>query len=127
MRWLLTLGAVVLLAVAGVAIAARGGDEEPKPAGENLSAIKCPLEQSGESAEGEPRFEPAANSFDTAELIGLSMADATAKAGEHGCEIVVSLKDGEGQPVPIEIDPTRIYVYTEKDVVTTIEGVGGGL
>jgi hypothetical protein len=55
------------------------------------------------------------------------MADATAKAGEHGCEIVVSLKDGEGQPVPIEIDPTRIYVYTEKDVVTTIEGVGGGL
>ena len=30
-------------------------------------------------------------------------------------------------PVPIDLDPKRIYVYTEKGIVTQIEGVGGGL
>ena len=39
----------------------------------------------------------------------------------------MSVKDGAGQPVPIELDPNLIYVYTEKDVVTQIEGVGGGI
>jgi hypothetical protein len=37
------------------------------------------------------------------------------------------MEDGTGQPVPTDVDPTRIYVYTENDVVTEIEGVGGGL
>ena len=127
MRWLLALGVVVLLAVAGVAIAARDGGDETKPKGTDLTAIRCPLEQTGETPEGEPEFKAAKNSFDTAELIGLKMGDASAKAAEHGCEIVVSLQDGVGVPVPIEVDPKRIFVYTEKDVVTTIEGVGGGL
>jgi hypothetical protein len=40
---------------------------------------------------------------------------------------VVSLEDGKGVPVPIDIDPKRIYVYTEDGVVTEIEGVGGGI
>ena len=44
-----------------------------------------------------------------------------------GASIVVSIEDGVGLPVPIEVDPTRIYVYTENNAVTTIEGVGGGL
>jgi hypothetical protein len=128
MRWLLALGVVVLLAVAGVAIAARDGGEEKKTTkGTDLTAIRCPLEQTGETPDGEPKFEPAEDAFDTAELVGLKLADANAKAAEHGCEIVVSLQDGVGVPVPIDVDPERIYVYTEKDVVTTIEGVGGGL
>jgi hypothetical protein len=29
--------------------------------------------------------------------------------------------------VPVEIDLKAIYVYTEDDVVTQIEGVGGGI
>ena len=39
----------------------------------------------------------------------------------------MSVQDGAGQPVPIELNPKLIYVYTEKDVVTQIEGVGGGI
>ena len=31
------------------------------------------------------------------------------------------------QPVPIELNPKLIYVYTENGVVTHIEGVGGGI
>ena len=75
----------------------------------------------------QPEYRPAKNAFDTAELIGLSLSDAQAKAGERGCDIVVSVKDGAGQQVPIEINPKLIYLYTEKDVVTQIEGVGGGI
>ena len=30
-------------------------------------------------------------------------------------------------PVPIELDPNRIFVYTKNNVVTQIEGVGGGI
>ncbi len=128
MRWLLALGVVVLLAAGGVAIAARDGGEEKKTTkGTDLTAIRCPLEQTGQTPDGEPEFKAAKNSFDTAELIGLGLPEASAKAAEHGCEIVVSLQDGVGVPVPIDVDPKRIYVYTEKDVVTTIEGVGGGL
>jgi hypothetical protein len=128
MRWLLTLGAVLVLAVAGIAIAARGGEEEKPPAaGQDLTAIRCPLEEAGQSADGQTRYRPADNAFDTKVLIGMRLADAEAKAAEHGCTIVVSLRDGVGLPVPIEVDPTRIYVYTENDAVTTIEGVGGGL
>ena len=101
--------------------------EENKPTGTNLTAIRCPLVQTGETADGEPEFGPAKDAFDTAELIGLKLADATAKAAKHGCDIVVSVKDGVGEPVPIELNPKLIYVYTEKDVVTEIEGVGGGI
>jgi ABC-type Fe3+-hydroxamate transport system substrate-binding protein len=126
---LLTLVAVAVLAVASIAIAARGGEEEKKPnKGADLTAIKCPLEPTGATADsGEPEYRPAKDAFDTAELLGLKLADARKKASEKRCEIVVSVKDGAGQPVPIEIDPKRIYVYTEKDVVTQIEGVGGGI
>ena len=37
------------------------------------------------------------------------------------------MEDGEGKPVPTDVDPERIYVYIEDGVVTEIEGVGGGL
>jgi hypothetical protein len=73
------------------------------------------------------QLEPAPDSFDTAELIGLSLDDARGRAARQGCEIVVSLEDGEGRPVPIDVDPERIYVYVEEGVVTEIEGVGGGI
>ena len=115
---LIALAAVAVLAIAGVALAvARDGGDEPAT-GTDLTAIRCPLTPSGE---------PAAGSFNTAELIGMGLDDARAKAAEHSCEIVVSLQDGKGVPVPIDVDPKRIYVYTEDGVVTEIEGVGGGI
>lgn len=118
LRWIATLVAVAVLAIAGIALAARGGTEETKTTGADLTAITCPLAPSGA---------PAKDAFNTAELIGLSLADAEAKAAGHTCSIVVSLEDGVGKPVPIDIDPKRIYVYTEKGRVTHIEGVGGGI
>jgi hypothetical protein len=41
--------------------------------------------------------------------------------------VVVSMQDGRSMPVPVDIDPKRIYVYTKGGVVTEIESVGGGL
>jgi hypothetical protein len=115
------------ICVLGIAIAVAvgsgcgGGDDEPT--GSDLTAIRCPLVQVG----GSDRYEPAKDSFDTAELIGERFEDARATATEHGCEVVVAKRDGEGLPVPTDVDPTRIYVYTDDDVVTEIEGVGGGI
>ena len=119
--------AVALLAAGGIALAARGADEERAPKGSDLTVIKCPLVATGQTADGVEQYKAAENAFDTAELVGLSVDDARARAAEHGCEVVVSLEDGKGVPVPIDVDPTRIYVYVEKGVVTEIEGVGGGL
>lgn len=114
---MIALAAVGVLAIGGFALSvARGGEE--RATGTDLTAIRCPLAPTGEPAEG---------SFDTAELIGLSLEEARAKAAEHTCEVVVSLRDGRGVPVPIDVDPKRIYVYTEDGVVTEIEGVGGGI
>jgi hypothetical protein len=66
-------------------------------------------------------------SFDTAELIGKRLAGARAKAAEHDCSIVVAMRDGTSMPVPVDVDPKRIYLYTKGGVVTEIESVGGGL
>ena len=101
-------------------------DDESAPEGQDLTAIECPMERAGREA-GVPQFEPAENAFNTGELIGLELSEASATAGEHGCDIIVSIADGEGQPVPVEINLKAIYVYTEDDVVTQIEGVGGGI
>ncbi len=60
-------------------------------------------------------------------LLNLPLEEARQKAAEKGCEIAVSVQDGAGQPVPIELNPKLIYVYTEKGRVTQIEGVGGGI
>ena len=122
--------AAALLAVAALALAAGcGGDDdsgEEEPAGADLTAVVCPMEEAGE-VDGITQYEPAEDAFDTAELVGLEINEARETAGDHGCEIVIAIEDGEGLPVPIEIDPTRIYVYVEDDVVTEVEGVGGGL
>lgn len=111
----------------GFGLAACGGDDEPAPAGTNLNQIRCPLQATGEEVSGVEQYRPAPDSFDTAELIGKPLEQARATAGEHGCEIVVAMEDGKGVPVPTDVDPARIYVYTEDDVVTEIEGVGGGI
>jgi hypothetical protein len=126
--WRRLLAAAVAVALAGVAMAmaACGEDESDEPQGTDLTAIRCPLEPAGKVG-GVQQFEPAEDAFDTSELIGMEVHDAAASADEHGCRVVVSLKDGKGVPVPIETDPTAISVYTEDDVVTEIEGVGGGL
>jgi hypothetical protein len=119
--------AVVLLAIASIAIAARSGDDKQATKGTNLSVVKCPLEPTGKSVGGTPEYRPAKDAFNTAELVGLKLADARKKASENRCDVIVSVKDGQGQPVPIELNPKLIYVYTEKEVVTQIEGVGGGI
>jgi hypothetical protein len=124
---MLPLVAVVLLAIASIAIAARSGDDKKATKGTDLSVIKCPLEPTGKTVGGTPEYRPAKDAFNTAELVGLKLADAKKKAAENRCDVIVSVKDGAGQPVPIEINPKLIYVYTDKDVVTTIEGVGGGI
>jgi hypothetical protein len=123
------IAAVVVAGLAGgaIALASLGGEEERASQGSDLTALRCPLVATGRSADGQQQYEAAPDSFDTAELIGLSLDDARARAAEHGCEIVVSVEDGKGVPVPIDVDPERIYVYTEDGAVTEIEGVGGGI
>ena len=119
--------AAVAAACALLLLAGCGGDEREPAAGTDLTAIRCPLVATGEEVGGVPRYEPAAGAFDTSELIGARFDDARATAADHGCELVVSMRDGEGLPVPADVDPRRVYVYTEDGVVTEIEGVGGGL
>jgi len=113
-------------AAAVVALAGCGGGDEP-PAGKDLTALRCPLVPAGEQAGGVQQYRPAEDAFDTSELIGEPLDDAGAAAAEHGCEIEVAKEDGKGLPVPADVDPKRIYVYTEDGVVTEIEGVGGGI
>jgi hypothetical protein len=120
---------LAVIAAVGCAVfllAACGGDDE-EPQGTDLTEIRCPLAPTGEKVGGVEQFEPAEDSFNTADLVGMELEEAQSTAGEHGCNVMVSVEDGKGLPVPIEIDPTRIFVYTEDDVVTQIESVGGGL
>ena len=116
------LGALLAAMIACGVLAGCGDDKEP-PKGVDLTAVRCPLVPKGDTGQ----FEAAKDAFDTAELIGLTLEDAEAKAGEHGCNVVVSMEDDKGLPVSTEIDPTRIFVHTEDGAVTEIEGVGGGL
>lgn len=128
MRWLVAIACVAVLAVASIAVAARGGDDQTTPKGANLNTIRCPLEPTGKTGpDGQPQYAPAKDAFDTATLLDLPVEEARAKAAKGGCDIVVSIQDGAGQPVPIDLDPKLIYVYTEKGRVTQIEGVGGGI
>jgi hypothetical protein len=118
---------IVAVALGAIVLVGCGGDDGEEPEGTDLTAIYCPMVPTGERVEGVRQWEPAENAFDTAELIGMSLSEARATAAEHDCNIVVSLRDGEGLPVPIDIDPSRVYVYTEENRVTQIEGVGGGI
>ena len=116
------LGAV-LAGVLACGVLAGCGDEQEPPKGVDLTVVRCPLVPKGDTGQ----FEPAKDAFDTAELVGMPLADAEAKAAEHGCNVVVSMEDQKGLPVSTEIDPTRIFVHTEDGAVAEIEGVGGGL
>src|SRR5215218_6435463 len=101
-----SLSAVAAATIA-LAVAGCGGDSDAKPPpGKDLTAIRCPLVPVGD-AQGSERYEPAKDAFDTAELVGMKLPAARENAAGHGCEIVVASEDGEGRPVPIEIDPTR--------------------
>jgi len=127
MRWLVAVVAVAVLAAGSIALAARGDEENEKPStGSELATLKCPLEAIDPNA-AEPEYRPAKGAFDTAELLDKPLTDARSIAQRNGCEVVVSVADGGGLRVPLQFNLRRIYVYTEKDVVTEIEGVGGGL
>lgn len=110
------LGVLLVLALVGGC-----GDDGEKAGGGDLTATRCPLVADGD------RYVPADDSFDTAELVGEPLERARSTASDHGCEVVVAMRDGEGLPVPTDVDPSRIYVYTDDGVVTEIEGVGGGI
>jgi hypothetical protein len=115
------------MAAAAIAVAGCGDDDKPAAAGTDLTAVKCPLEATGKRVGGVDEYKPAADAFDTKELVGKPLDAARDIAADHGCEIVVAMEDGEGLPVATDIDPKRIYVYTEDGVVTQVEGVGGGI
>jgi hypothetical protein len=125
-RGIIAAVVVTALVIGGAALASLG-DDEGAPAGADLTTLRCPLVATSTATDGQPQYEPAPDAFDTGELIGLPLEEARAAAAEHGCEIVVSLEDGKGLAVPIDVDPKRIYVYTEDGAVTEIEGVGGGI
>ena len=118
---------LVALGVGIALLAGCGDDDGQDPADQDLNAVRCPMVPTGEIENGVERFEPAKDSFDTAELIDKKLADAEKTAAGHGCTVVVSMEDGKGVPVTTDFDPARIYVYTENGVVTEIEGVGGGI
>jgi hypothetical protein len=110
--WTTRVKPIVTLAAAALLAAGCGG-EKKEDKGTDLTALKCPA--------------GAKRSFDTAELIRKRLDKARAVAAQHGCHIVVAMEDGKSVPVPVDVDPKRIYVYTKGGVVTEIEGVGGGL
>ena len=116
--------------VVALALTSCGGDSGDRAKGgtlaRDLTAVMCPMVPT-KNAGGVERYEPAANAFDTAALVGKPLSDARDEARRHGCEIQVSKEDGSGLPVPIDFSPQRIYVFVERAVVTQIEGVGGGL
>ena len=107
MRWLVAVVAVAVLAAGSIALAARGGDKEnEKPnTGSELATLKCPLEVVDPDA-AEPEYRPTKDAFDTAELLDKPLADARSIAQRNGCEVVVSVEDGGGLPVPLDFDPT---------------------
>jgi hypothetical protein len=115
-RPILALAAAGVLAFGGAALGCGGDDEEKDKKGRDLTALPCPVSTGKDG-----------NSFDTAELIGKRLKEARAKAAEHDCSVVVSIEDGKSMPVPVDVDPKRITVYTKGGVVTEIESVGGGL
>ncbi len=76
---------VAVLAVASIAVAARGGDDQTTPKGANLSTIRCPLEPTGKTGpDGQPQYAPAKDAFDTATLIDLPLVDPSPGVRAHG-------------------------------------------
>lgn len=119
--------AIVAIAVGTLTLTGCGdGSEEATTQERDLTALHCPMVETGQHGDAK-QYSPAANAFNTAELLGMKLAEAREKAARHGCEIIVAREDDKHQPVPMEIDPTRIYVYVADGVVSFIEGVGGGL
>ncbi|OKI54823.1 hypothetical protein [Micromonospora sp. CB01531] len=126
-RLLSVAAATVAIAVGALALAGCSDDSEGATGPErDLTALQCPMVETGQNR-GVSQYRPAKNAFDTAELLGMQLAEAREKAARHDCEIVVAREDDKSQPVPIEVDPTRIYVYIAHGTVSQIEGVGGGL
>ncbi|GAB3143400.1 hypothetical protein GCM10027161_33050 [Microbispora hainanensis] len=127
-RRLLSVAAATMSIIIGALTLTGCSDDsgEAKAKGRDLTALQCPMVETGQNG-GADQYRPAENAFDTAELLGLELAEAREKAARHSCEIIVSRQDDKNLPVPIEIDPTRIYVYVAHGVVSHIEGVGGGL
>lgn len=126
-RLLGVAAATVAIAAGALALTRTGEDSgEAKMRERSLTALQCPMVETGQQG-GTNQYRPAKNAFDTAELLGMELAEARAKAARHDCEIIIAREDGKSRPVPMEIDPTRIYVYVEHGVVRYIEGVGGGL
>ena len=76
----------------------------------SAEAVRCPSEGTG--------------GFDTSELVGLSEADAKARAKQDGCTVRVVERDGEPLPATMDFNPKRVNVAVTDGKVTAIQGVG---
>lgn len=132
-RALTALLAAVLLAAAGVALGACGGDEvddpdtpvdaggpadpdehDPDlpelPQNDDLERVQCTAEPQGV--------------FDATEVVGESLADAEEAAAEEGCSVREVERDGESLAATQDFRPDRINVATEDGHVTAIVDLG---
>ena len=83
--------------------------------------------RAGNPDAAEPEYRPTKDAFDTAELLDKPLADAVRSRSATGVRSSSRSRTAAACPVPLGLQPPRIYVYTEKGIVTQIEGVGGGL
>lgn len=120
-------GAVLLAAGAAFAVYSITADDtadETTPTSTNLLAQLCPLEVVMSDSGVETYGDPVEDAWDATEVVGKSLGEAETMAKEHGCEIQVSVQDGQGIPVSLGLFPNRVLVWTEDNIVTTVEQVG---
>jgi len=120
-------GAVLIAAGAAFAVYSITDDDTPAetvPTSTNLLAQLCPLEVVKSESGVETYGDPVEGAWDTSEIIGKPLGEAEKIAEEHGCEVQVSVQDGQGIPVSLGLFPNRVLVWTEDNVVTSVEQVG---
>lgn len=125
-----------LLALASACLLALGGCGDESAADENATTttdrgdggvVATTLDPNQEPPDLEPGEVPAfcaSVKAATAEVVGLSLADAESAAQAAGCSIRVVEEDGEPLPVTQDFSPTRIGVATEDEEIVRVELIG---
>jgi hypothetical protein len=117
----LTLAVLAVLAVGAC------GSSASKPAGTSPSAAPGVTEPAPSTEPAEPvPVKPGADpTVDNAVvLVGLSLAEAEAKAAELGWLVRATTVDGEPQTVTMDLRFNRVNVATANGTVTAIESIG---